>query len=168
MTTCVDCSLAAPQTHTQPTYTIPSRILCAAGAPVRLPVQDVFKGRTGGTCVGGKLEAGALRPGSKVLVVPGYVAATVKCLEVNSQVCVRGVEGEQRGVWDTCTCRDVRGDVRWAYDQGQHCLHTNTHTHSKGYACMLWSVMQGKGGVASRHALFPQHAAADAAGGSAC
>jgi elongation factor 1 alpha-like protein len=53
---------------------------------VRLPVQDVFKGRQGGTCVGGKLEAGALRPGSRVLVVPGYVTATVKGLEVNSQV----------------------------------------------------------------------------------
>lgn len=62
--------------------------LLGAGAPVRLPVQDVFKGRTGGTCVGGKLEAGALKPGSKVLVVPGYVTATVKGLEVNSQVCV--------------------------------------------------------------------------------
>lgn len=59
---------------------------CCAGAPVRLPVQDVFKGRQGGTCVGGKLEAGALRPGSKVLVVPGYVTASVKGLEVNSQV----------------------------------------------------------------------------------
>jgi hypothetical protein len=53
---------------------------------VRLPVQDVFKGRQGGTCVGGKLEAGALKPGSKVLVVPGHVTATVKGLEVNSQV----------------------------------------------------------------------------------
>lgn len=53
---------------------------------MRLPVQDVFRGRQGGTCVGGKLEAGALRPGSKVLVVPGYVTATVKGLEVNSQV----------------------------------------------------------------------------------
>lgn len=53
---------------------------------MRLPVQDVFKGRQGGTCVGGKLEAGALRPGSRVLVVPGYVTATVKGLEVNSQV----------------------------------------------------------------------------------
>jgi hypothetical protein len=49
-------------------------------------VQDVFKGRQGGTCVGGKLESGALRPGSKVLVVPGYVTASVKGLEVNSQV----------------------------------------------------------------------------------
>lgn len=61
-------------------------LMWRAGAPVRLPVQDVFKGRQGGTCVGGKLEAGALRPGSKVLVVPGYVTATVKGLEVNSQV----------------------------------------------------------------------------------
>jgi hypothetical protein len=68
---------------------------CLAGAPVRLPVQDVFKGRQGGTCVSGKLEAGALRPVSKVLVVPGHVTATVKALEVNTLVrpagdCVMG------------------------------------------------------------------------------
>lgn len=67
--------------------------LAATGSPVRLPVQDVFKGRQGGTCVGGKLEAGALRPGGKLLVVPGYVTATVKGLEVNSQVCVHCYDG---------------------------------------------------------------------------
>jgi hypothetical protein len=51
-----------------------------------MPVHDVFKARQGGLCVGGKLEGGALKPGSKVLLVPGYEAATVKSLEVNGQV----------------------------------------------------------------------------------
>lgn len=55
------------------------------GAPVRLPVQDVFKGRQGGVCCGGKLEGGALKLGSKVLVVPGHAVATVKSLDVNGQ-----------------------------------------------------------------------------------
>jgi hypothetical protein len=60
---------------------------CAvAGAPLRMPVHDVFKARQGGVCVGGKLEAGGLKPGSKLLVVPGYETATVKSLEVNGQV----------------------------------------------------------------------------------
>jgi len=91
-------------------------LLCpgCAGAPVRLPVQDVFKGRTGGTCVGGKLEAGALKSGSKVLVVPGYVTATVKGLEVNSQVCVGDRQSNlSRGV-------TVRGD--WQHQPSHGCF----------------------------------------------
>ncbi|WIA29533.1 hypothetical protein OEZ86_012032 [Tetradesmus obliquus] len=55
------------------------------GAPLRMPVHDVFKARQGGVCVGGKLEGGALKPGSKLLLVPGYEAAVVKSLEVNGQ-----------------------------------------------------------------------------------
>lgn len=51
-----------------------------------MPVHDVFKARQGGVCVGGKLEGGALKPGSKLLLVPGYEAAVVKSLEVNGQV----------------------------------------------------------------------------------
>jgi hypothetical protein len=51
-------------------------------------VQDVFKGRQGGVGVGGKLEAGALKPGSKLLVVPGCAAASVKSVDTNGQVCV--------------------------------------------------------------------------------
>jgi elongation factor 1 alpha-like protein len=57
-----------------------------AGIPLRMPVHDVFKARQGGVCVGGKLEGGALKPGSKVLLVPGCETATVKSLEVNGQV----------------------------------------------------------------------------------
>lgn len=51
-----------------------------------MPVHDVFKARQGCVCVGGKLEGGALQPGSKVLLVPGCETATVKSLEVNGQV----------------------------------------------------------------------------------
>jgi elongation factor 1 alpha-like protein len=35
--------------------------------------------------VGGKLEGGALRPGTKVLLVPGHEAGTVKSLEVSGR-----------------------------------------------------------------------------------
>eukprot|EP00878_Enallax_costatus_P005079 GHUV01005340.1.p1 GENE.GHUV01005340.1~~GHUV01005340.1.p1 ORF type:complete len:524 (+),score=140.75 GHUV01005340.1:175-1572(+) len=56
------------------------------GLPLRVPVHDVTKARQGaGVVVGGKVEAGALVPGSKVLVVPGYETATVRSLEVNGQ-----------------------------------------------------------------------------------
>jgi hypothetical protein len=51
-----------------------------------MPVHDVFKARQGGVCVGGKLEGGGLKPGSKVMLVPGCETATVKSLEVNGQV----------------------------------------------------------------------------------
>lgn len=51
-----------------------------------MPVHDVFKGQQGSVCVGGKLEAGALKQGSKVLVVPGYEQGVVKSLQVNGQV----------------------------------------------------------------------------------
>lgn len=61
-------------------------MLTTAGAPLRLPVHDVCKGKQGGVVVGGKIEAGALKPGSKVLVVPGYEQAVVKSLDVNGQV----------------------------------------------------------------------------------
>lgn len=61
-----------------------------AGVPVRVPVHDVYKARQGGgVCVGGKLEAGGLKPGSKVMVVPGYEVGVVKSLEVNGKVGVR-------------------------------------------------------------------------------
>jgi translation elongation factor EF-1alpha len=49
-------------------------------------VHDVFKGRHGGVCVGGKVEGGAVKPGSKVLLVPGIDVGSVKSIELNGQV----------------------------------------------------------------------------------
>ena len=46
--------------------------------PLRLPVSDVLRAGKAGVTVGGKLEGGALRPGSKVLVMPSGQPATVK------------------------------------------------------------------------------------------
>lgn len=51
-----------------------------------MPVSDVFKNKAGALMVGGKVEAGALRPGSKVLVIPGQAAGTVRSIEVGGQV----------------------------------------------------------------------------------
>lgn len=55
------------------------------GKPLRMPISDVFKTKQGAVTVGGKLEGGAMRPGSKVLLVPGYEPATVKSIEVSGQ-----------------------------------------------------------------------------------
>lgn len=46
--------------------------------PLRLPVTDVVRSGKAGVTVGGKLEGGALRPGSRVLIMPSGEAATVK------------------------------------------------------------------------------------------
>eukprot|EP00775_Hariotina_reticulata_P011038 gene11038-11193_t len=54
-------------------------------APFRLAVHDVFKGRQGGLCVGGKVEGGAVKPGSKVLITPGHDLGTIKSIDLNGQ-----------------------------------------------------------------------------------
>jgi elongation factor 1 alpha-like protein len=56
----------------------------AVHLPLRLPVADVLsRGAKGAVVVGGKLEGGALRPGSKVLVLPSREAGVVKSIEVD-------------------------------------------------------------------------------------
>ena len=57
-----------------------------AGLPLRLPIHDVFKGKHGGLSVGGKLESGAVKVGSKVMVMPSHEVGTVKTLEVDGKV----------------------------------------------------------------------------------
>ncbi|KAL4448191.1 hypothetical protein ABPG75_005410 [Micractinium tetrahymenae] len=53
--------------------------------PLRLPVTDVVRSGKAGVTVGGKLEGGALRPGSRVLIMPSGETSTVKSLEVDSK-----------------------------------------------------------------------------------
>ncbi|KXZ49597.1 hypothetical protein GPECTOR_20g453 [Gonium pectorale] len=57
----------------------------AVGRPLRMPVSDVFKSRSGAVVLGGKLEGGTLRPGSKVALVPAAAAGqlfAVRSIEV--------------------------------------------------------------------------------------
>ncbi|KAG2439867.1 hypothetical protein HYH02_010497 [Chlamydomonas schloesseri] len=55
----------------------------AVSRPLRMPVSDVFKSKTGAVVLGGKLEGGAMRSGSKVVLVPGPAQPfTVRSLEV--------------------------------------------------------------------------------------
>jgi len=67
--------------------------VCArVGKPLRLPVSDVFKNKAGALVAAGKVEAGALRAGTKVLVVPGQAAGSIRAIEVGGQVgaCAQG------------------------------------------------------------------------------
>ena len=57
-----------------------------AALPLRLPLHDVTRSKAGALGGGGKLEAGALRVGGRVLLLPGGEMGTVKGLEVNGQV----------------------------------------------------------------------------------
>ena len=46
--------------------------------PFRLNVSDVFKGATGGFSIAGRISAGYIRPGDKVMVMPAGNLAGVK------------------------------------------------------------------------------------------
>eukprot|EP00798_Chlamydomonas_sp_ICE-L_P032723 gene32723-3607_t len=57
------------------------------GKPLRMPIADVFRTKTGAMALGGKIEGGALKPGMHVLVVPNPLneVATVKGVDVDGQ-----------------------------------------------------------------------------------
>ncbi|KAK9822587.1 hypothetical protein WJX74_007878 [Apatococcus lobatus] len=54
--------------------------------PLRMPIVEVFKSSRGALCISGKVEAGVMKIGSSVVVIPGYEAGTVKTLEADQQV----------------------------------------------------------------------------------
>lgn len=68
----------------------------ATERPLRLPVSDVTtKGKQGGGVgVGGKLEGGAVRVGTKVALVPSGEVATVKAIEVDGQLAALARAGD--------------------------------------------------------------------------
>ncbi|CAA2980668.1 HBS1 isoform X1 [Olea europaea subsp. europaea] len=56
--------------------------------PLLMPICDIIKSQSQGQVSAcGKLETGAIRTGSKVLVMPSRVVATVRSMERDSQVC---------------------------------------------------------------------------------
>lgn len=66
--------------------------------PLRLPVADVQKSGKTGVVVGGKLEGGALKPGTVVLVMPSKQEATVKSVEVDGQAAPLARAGDSADV----------------------------------------------------------------------
>lgn len=67
--------------------------------PLLMPICDVIKSTTlGQISACGKLEAGALRSGSKVLVMPSAVVGTVRSLERDSNACTVARAGDNVAV----------------------------------------------------------------------
>jgi elongation factor 1 alpha-like protein len=63
--------------------------------PLRLPISEVTKSRSlGQVAISGKLEGGAVKIGTKVLVMPAGVVATVKAIEQDAQVCAVARAGD--------------------------------------------------------------------------
>lgn len=63
--------------------------------PLRLPISEVTKSRSlGQVAISGKLEGGAVKIGTKVLVMPAGVIATVKAIEQDAQVCAVARAGD--------------------------------------------------------------------------
>ncbi|KAG8190552.1 hypothetical protein JTE90_014032 [Oedothorax gibbosus] len=63
--------------------------------PLRMCVGDVFKGMTGGLCAAGKIEAGFLKNGDKVLVMPAAESAVVKGITTDERSLAYGFAGDQ-------------------------------------------------------------------------
>lgn len=50
---------------------------------MRISVNDVFKGMSGGFCLAGRIESGFIRTGDKVLVMPAGEQGSVKSMLKN-------------------------------------------------------------------------------------
>ena len=68
--------------------------------PLRMPVSEVVARSIGksGLTVGGKLEGGALCPGTKVLLMPGREIATVKAIEIHKKLAPVAMAGDNADV----------------------------------------------------------------------
>ena len=62
--------------------------------PLRVPVAEVTSRGAKGTTVGGKIESGAVRCGTKVLITPSREVATVKSIMVDGKSAVVGRAGD--------------------------------------------------------------------------
>jgi len=63
------------------------------GKPLRLSVNDIFKG-TGGLCIGGRIETGMVQAGDKVLVQPIGEIATVKSITLEESAGTTAFAGD--------------------------------------------------------------------------
>ncbi|KAJ2943898.1 hypothetical protein O0L34_g8222 [Tuta absoluta] len=66
--------------------------------PLRMSINDVFKGTGSGFCVAGRIETGTLNKGDKVLVCPMKEMAEVRNLSINDMLCNVAFAGDQVSV----------------------------------------------------------------------
>lgn len=66
--------------------------------PLRLSINDIFKGTGSGFCVAGRVETGVINKGDKVLVCPIKEMAEVRNLSINDMPCNVAFAGDQTSV----------------------------------------------------------------------
>ncbi|VVB71367.1 Elongation factor 1-alpha [uncultured archaeon] len=65
--------------------------------PLRLPIQEVFVITGQGTVPVGKVEAGVMKPGQSVMIMPEGVTGEVKSIEMHHQQLAQAVPGDNVG-----------------------------------------------------------------------
>lgn len=76
-------------------FNIPQR---PVSKPLRMSINDIFKGTGSGFCVAGRIENGLINKGDKVLVCPTKEMAEVKSLSINDLVSNVAFAGDQVSV----------------------------------------------------------------------
>jgi len=70
--------------------------------PMRMPIQDVYEITGIGTVPVGKIETGIMKPGQKVIIVPGRsgkgIAAEIKTVEMHHEALPEAIAGDNVGV----------------------------------------------------------------------
>ncbi len=69
----------------------------AVDKPLRIPVEDVLSITGHGTVVVGRVETGSLKPGDKIVIMPGNVSAEVKRIEMHHQELKEALPGDNIG-----------------------------------------------------------------------
>lgn len=77
------------------TFNVPERPVTK---PLRITVNDIYKGTGSGICVAGRIETGVLNKGDKILVCPLKEPAEVKNLTINDMPTNVAFAGDQVGV----------------------------------------------------------------------
>ncbi|XP_046968000.1 protein HBS1 [Vanessa cardui] len=76
-------------------FNVPQRVV---SKPLRMSINDVFKGTGSGFCVAGRIENGVINKGDKVLVCPTKEMAEVRSLSINDMVNNVAFAGDQVSV----------------------------------------------------------------------
>ncbi|XP_038209149.1 HBS1-like protein [Zerene cesonia] len=76
-------------------FNVPER---PVSRPLRMSINDVFKGTGSGFCVAGRIETGILNKGDKVLVCPSKETAEVRSLAINELTTNASFAGDQVAV----------------------------------------------------------------------
>ncbi len=104
-------NLIKKDTEKMPWYTGPTLLECMnklkepekpTGLPLRMPIQEVYSIKGIGTVPVGKIETGVMKPGMKIVVVPGRegkgVHGDIKSIEMHHENVTEAIPGDNVGV----------------------------------------------------------------------